>query len=382
MKIAICGTRGVPACYGGFETFAEELGARLVERGHEVVVYGRRHVIDYPDPVYRGMSLRLLSAPRHKYLETPIHSLLSFLHLLRHRVDVVLLCNAANSPFAWVLRLGRMPVAINVDGIERRRAKWNMLGRLWYRLGEVSSVAFASRIVADATVIQDYYALTYGAYSEVIRYGCRAVPAAVVEAKLSGGIAPTLSSEAVFNALGVRPGGYILYVSRLEPENNAHVAIRAYNRLHATLRADTPLLIVGDAPYADDYKEQLRSQATEGVIFAGYRFGKEYEVLQQGALVYLQATEVGGTHPALVEAMGFANCIIANDTPEHREVLGDSGRYYPKNDADCLSDVLAELLADRTAIYAARRAAYSRAQMEFDWEKIASQYESLFGELV
>ena len=114
MKIAICGTRGIPACYGGFETFAEQLATRLVERGHDVVVYGRKHVIDWDQPFYKGVKIRLLGAPRHKYLETPVHALASYVELLRNKVDVVLSCNAANSPFLWVLNLGGMPVAVNL----------------------------------------------------------------------------------------------------------------------------------------------------------------------------------------------------------------------------------------------------------------------------
>ncbi|MCB0325812.1 MAG: glycosyltransferase, partial [Bdellovibrionales bacterium] len=109
-KVALCGIRGIPACYGGFETFAEELCPRLVERGYEVVVYGRSHVISHSEPLYKGVELRLLPAPKHKYLETPVHTIRSFLDLWRRPVDCVLLCNAANSPFIPIARLRGIPV--------------------------------------------------------------------------------------------------------------------------------------------------------------------------------------------------------------------------------------------------------------------------------
>src|SRR6186997_773002 len=102
MRIAILGTRGVPASYGGFETFAEELGNRLVRRGHDVTVYGRSHVVDAGSRMHRGMRLRPLPAIRHKYLDTVSHTALSVLDGLRHRFDVVLICNVANAPFALV----------------------------------------------------------------------------------------------------------------------------------------------------------------------------------------------------------------------------------------------------------------------------------------
>ena len=385
LRIAICGIRGVPACYGGFETFAEALGTRLVQHGHQIRVYGRTHVIDYQDSKYLGMEIKLLPAPRHKYLETPVHTLLCLLHLIFYRVDVILVCNAANSPFIWISRLTGTPVAVNVDGIERKRAKWNWVGRLWYRLGEITSVLFASRIVADADIISEYYLKTYRAKSDVIRYGYNETLATAVEKKVTKGqFAGDLADKKVFSEIGISPGKYILYVSRLEPENNAHIVIKAYNMLPVELR-HYPLVIVGDAPYAAQYIRGLKSLADERpketvgrVVFAGYRFGEDYPLLQWGAGVYIQATEVGGTHPALVEAMGFGNCILANDTPEHREALGDSGIIYRKNDACDLQNCIARVLSDDLALLDARRAAHKRALTLFTWNKIASDYEKLF----
>lgn len=382
LRIAICGTRGIPACYGGFETFAEELASRLALRGHQVTVYGRRHVIDYDQPTYRGAKIKLLPAPQHKYLETPVHGLLSFLDLLRDPVDVVLVCNAANSPFVWIPRLRKMPVIVNVDGIERQRRKWNALGRCWYRIGELCSVCFASEIVADAEIIREYYRSTYRSSSELIRYGYRERFPEKVAAKVDSGepITYSPSETEIFRELGVQPDRYLLYVSRLEPENNAHLVIEAYQRLVGE-EASMPLVIVGDAPYAHEYIQGLRAKAGPRVVFAGFRFGEAYELLQVGARLYVQATEVGGTHPALVEAMGFANCIIANDTPEHREVLGEAGLIYKKNDPEHLADLMMRCLSSADEVSAHRRAALTRARELFAWERIVDDYEKLFGVL-
>ncbi|MCB0345282.1 MAG: glycosyltransferase [Bdellovibrionales bacterium] len=383
MRIAICGTRGIPACYGGFETFAEELSIRLVKRGHEVRVYGRKHVIDYDEPTYQGVEICLLPAPRHKYFETPVHSLISFFHLLFHRVDVVLVCNAANSPFVWLLRLAGLPVAVNVDGIERRRAKWNFVGRLWYWLGERCSVWFATRIVADADVIAEYYREQYGADSSVIRYGYSLTAEAAAQSKADGDgkHLDFLNENPLFSELGIRVDSYILFVSRLEPENNAHVVIDAFNGLPEELRRRCPLLVVGDAPYAREYIDSLHQMACDEVVFAGYRFREAYIALQLGAAIYVQATEVGGTHPALVEAMGFANCIVVNGTPENTEVIGDAGHVYSKNDSQMLRRTFSRLLSDVDSIGASRRAARTRAKQLFSWDNITSDYERLFESL-
>ncbi|MEO7143715.1 MAG: glycosyltransferase, partial [Bryobacteraceae bacterium] len=118
LKFAILGTRGIPARYGGFETFAEELSTRLVARGHQVIVYCRAR---HPEPRYRGVSLVYLPTIRHKYFETVVHTFLSTLHLLGQHADAALYCNAANAIFTWMPRAAGIPVALNVDGLERNR---------------------------------------------------------------------------------------------------------------------------------------------------------------------------------------------------------------------------------------------------------------------
>lgn len=390
MKIAICGTRGIPARYGGFETFAEELAVRLVQRGHQVRVYGRPHVVESPASTYRGVELCLIPAVRQKYLETPLHTLICFLHAVFHPADVLLVCNGANSPFLWIPRLVGMPCLVNVDGIERLRGKWNRLGKLWYRLGEICSVLFASAVVSDAEVIRRYYLETYHRNSAVIPYGFRQGEEQRVLKKtglrLEGAELVECAQEtltfneaerALFAELGVEPGRYLLYVSRLEPENNAHLVIEAYQRCSDAVTR-YPLVIVGDAPYAHEYIAKLRQMAGPRVIFAGFRFAESYVALQLGARLYIQATEVGGTHPALVEAMGYGNCIIGNGTPENIEVIGDSGAIYSKNDVGELAGLLEQISPDDSKILAMSRQAIRWARRKYLWETIVSSYEDLF----
>ena len=365
MKIAIAGTRGIPAHYGGFETFAEELSVRLAKRGHDVVVYGRkRFFTTYDGPAsYRGVGIRITSTVMHKYLETPLHSLTTFIDLFFRPVDVVLLCNAANSPFSWISRLRGMPLATNVDGIERLRGKWNSLGRLWYRLGELSAVFFSNRIVADAQMIKHYYRETYKTDSQVIAYGANVI---------------RRSAGNVLAQFGLSARNYVLYVSRLEPENNALGVVEAYGRSSSQI----PLVIVGDAPYAKEYIARVKAAADNRVVFTGFQFGEAYQELRSNALVAVQATEVGGTHPALVEAMAYGNCVIANRVPEHEEVLGEAGLYYEKNDFSQLTKLFTKVLSDPDLIVRYGLLAQARAQEHYDWEAVTDKYERLFNELV
>ena len=381
LRIAICGTRGIPACYGGFETFAEEISKRLVARGHSVRVYGRKHLIDYSEELYNGVEIKLLPAPKFKYFETLGHTFFSFLHLLKNKVDIILVCNGANSPLIWIPRfIGRMPVIVNVDGIERKRGKWNRFGKIWYRLGELCSVYLSNRFISDAEVIRQYYQDTFNKTSLVIPYGCRDVSKDFLSKKIEG-TNDFPRDRSLFLELGVDPGNYILYVSRLEPENNAHIVIKAYNELRANSKITMPLLIVGDAPYAKSYINMLKDIAGEGIIFAGYRFGKSYEELQKSAYLYVQATEVGGTHPALVEAMGFANCIVVNSTPENLEVVGNCAIPYEFNNISSLAHNLSVLIEDKSKVLDYRRNARARVEKYYSWDVITKDYEQLFYEL-
>ena len=364
LRIALMGTRGIPARYGGFETFAEQLSSRLVARGHEVIVYERCRFWDRwgaRTPV-DGVERRSTPTIYHKYLETPLNALTSFIDVLFQRVDAVLVCNAANSPCAPLLKIKGAPLLINVDGIERNRAKWNALGKAWYRLGEWCSVKLATRIVSDAEVIGEYYQETYGIESTVIPYGVHPVRRDPGE---------------TLKRYGLDSNRYLLYVSRLEPENNALGVIEAYNNLQTSM----PLVIVGDAPYATEYKKKLRAVASDGVIFTGFQFGDAYQELQSNCFAYIQATEVGGTHPALIEAMSYRNCVIANGTPENLEVVGDGGLCFRKNDFWHLKELLQGIIDNPQQMESFAEKAYRRVMAEYSWDAVVSQYEQLFSDL-
>lgn len=357
MRIAILGTRGVPARYGGFETFAEQLGARLAAQGHEVIVYGRSAYVPRGLKSYLGMRLVRLPAPRSKYLETVIHTLFAALHALGRRWDVLYVCNSANVPAAALLWLMGRRVVLNVDGLEWQRKKWGRAGRWYYRTCARIAARLPVHVVTDARVIQGHYRDAYGRQTNYFAYGTDLDP---------------VPDDGTLGRLGLEPGRYVLYVSRLEPENNAHVVIDAYR----SVSTDLPLAIVGDAPYATDYIARLRQTDDPRVRFLGAIYGHGYHVLRSHAAAYVQATEVGGTHPALVEAMGFGNAIIANDVAEHRETLADAGLYYRRTTE--LAEGLQQLLDDAPLASTLRERARDRARDTYSWDRVAEQYASWF----
>ncbi len=373
MRIALLGSRGIPARYGGYETLMEEIAVLLAAWGHEVTVYCRSHYTRRDEREHRGVRLVVLPTIRGKYFDTPVHTLLSCLHVLWRQLrrlgrggeyDAALVVNAANALFVPILRLSGVPVALHVDGIEKRRAKWGPLGRLVYALSERLAVRLPNALVTDAEVIEAHYRERYRASSYLITYGVDPRPPA---------------KEEVLARLGLERRGYFLYVSRIEPENNPHRVLEGY----ALTGGDLPLVLVGDAPYSSALQAELRrlAAADRRVILTGAIYGDGYRELQANAFAYIHATEVGGTHPALVEAMGYGNALVVNDTPENREVAGPEALYFRAADPPSLARALERLVAEPERAVSIGTYAANRARERYSWQAVARSYESLFSNL-
>jgi glycosyltransferase involved in cell wall biosynthesis len=359
MNIAILGTRGIPARYGGFETLADELSRRLVERGHRVTVYCRRPFIDPSDVFDRRIQRVILPTISNKHFDTLFHTFLSILHVIFTDAEVILICNVANSPFAWLPRLFRKPTALNVDGLDRKRRKWNFIGQTFLHFCEVLSAFTPTRVVTDARAVQDYYRQRYRTTSEMIGYGAQPFPAGNH-----------------FDQFGLSSRQYILYVARLEPENNPELVLRAYREL----KTEWPLVVVGGNPYQPAYVEQLKSLGDHRVVFTGSVYSDRYWSLQQNAGVYVFAGEIGGIHPALVEAMAAGNAIIYLDTPANRETTSGCGIPFQHSPAD-LRAKLQQLLASRETMERMRIEAAGTAREAYDWKHVVDKYEALFRDL-
>ena len=365
LRIALLGTRGVPARYSGFETCAEELGARLVERGHHVTVYCRSQFSAGAGPVYRGMRRVTLPTIRHKYLDTMVHAGISTAHALTQRFDVGLYFIAGNSPVTWIPRVVGTRTVLNVNGLDWKREKWPPAAKLYLQLAERLSTILPNVCVTDSHVVQASYRERFKHEATYIPYGSE------LERRAPG---ETLAR------LGLTPGQYVLFVGRLVAENCVDHLIDAFPRL----RTDFKCVIVGGASYADDYIRSLheRAKVDPRIVLTGYLFGEGYRELGSNAGVFVETSGVGGTHPALVEAMAFGRCVVANDTPENLETMGAAGRSYRGAEgAQALANVLQDLLDNPEAVSALGIAAERRAHQHYTWQAVTDAYEGLFNQL-
>lgn len=358
LTIAMVGTRGVPAAYGGFETAVEEVGRRLADRGHDVVVYTRGS--ESKEKRYLGMRVVHLPAVPVKQVETLSHTGLSALHLmLRRRPDAAFVFNAANSPFLPLLRLRRVPTALHMDGLEWRRSKWGPRGKAYYRWAEQFGVRTADALIADAPGIADYYAHQFHVPTEMIRYG-----APVLDAVADGRL----------DELRLAPGGYHLVVARFEPENHVLEIVEGYRRSDARL----PLVVVGSAPYSTDYIQTIDEAAAgdDRIRLLGGVYDQELlDALYFHALTYDHGHSVGGTNPSLLRAMGAGTAVIAFDVAFNREVIDGDGWFF--STPDDVARAFEEAESDPSGTRDRGDRARQRARAMFRWDQVADAYEAL-----
>ena len=362
LSIAMLGTRGVPARYGGFETAVEEVGRRLAARGHQVRVYCRSGNVPDAGDEYLGMALVSLPSLRTRSFETLSHTGLSVGHLLARRADVAFVFNAANAPFLPLLQAARIPVATHVDGLEWQRAKWSGAGRRYYRAAEGWAVRWSDALIADAVGIADYYRHEFGVPTTLLRYG-----------------APILQGAGFdrLPELDLEPRGYHLVVARFEPENHVDLAVSGY----VASRARLPLVVVGSAPYADEYTRRVHAAArcSSRVRFLGPVWDQEQlDQLYAHAATYIHGHSVGGTNPSLLRAIGAGAATVAYDVGFNREVLNEDGRYFHAETE--LARHLEDAERDPAVTLERGRRLQQRARL-YDWDEVATGYERLARDL-
>jgi glycosyltransferase involved in cell wall biosynthesis len=363
LKVAILGTRGIPASYSGFETAAEQLASRLSARGHEVVVYCRPHVVNPSLRHYRGARLTHLPTIRNKYLDTFTHTLLSAIHTARReRPDVALFFIAGNSPLCLITRAAGIPTVINVDGLDSDRSKWPALAKRYLRFAERGAPRWADEALTDSHVVAEVFHRRYGEQIGVVPYGVDAPPA---------------EDDGTLERLGLEPRKYVLFVGRLEPENNPHLLVEAFARIPASRARDMKLVVVGGAPYAGEYIRHVHRSGDPRVIFPGYVFGKAYWELQRHAYAFCAPTEVGGTHPVILEALAAGNCVLVNDHAPNVETIGDAGLTFSGRDGVPSLTAQLERLFDEPAVVERYRARARERARRYSWDAVTDQYEAL-----
>jgi len=362
LRIAIFGGRGIPSTYSGTETFLIELAPRLVERGHEVIVYCRRSLFRDRPSHYNGVRLIYLPSVETKNLGTFTHTLACMIDVLRRGVDAMLVTNVANAFHCIIPRIFRKNCAINVDGIEWKRGKWGRAGKAYFYLNaKLCGKILPKGIITDAYAMRRLYLEEFKTPSACIAYG--------------GNIERSINPEVV-RQYGLEPGNYYLIASRLVPENNAALIVEGFQKA-PTRRI---LAIAGDANYKSQFVHDLKANSGDRVRFLGHVDSIEHvKELHCNAYAYIHGHMMGGTNPALLKALAYGNCILAHANPFSDEVLGGHGLLF--GDAEDLAEKIHLIESKPELAESYRRRAPERIRTVYNWERITDQYEELFYQL-
>lgn len=362
--VAFLGSRGVPARYSGFEVVVEHLGTLLAERGYPVTVYNRFPQYHVASKAYNGMRIVALPTIPTKSLDTITHTALSALHALIQRYDIIYLCGVGNAIIGGFLRLMGYKVIINVDGADFNRAKWGSLARTWLRISESWAIKIGHRVIADNSEIVTRYQREYGATPLHLSYG------AIIREQ------PIHCGE--LKRWKLSPRSYILFVSRLTPENQADLLLRAF----AQYRGPLKLVICGGANYEHAYLRKLESLADDRVIFTGPRYGDSYLELSQNAAFYVMPADIEATRLVLLDQLGMGTAILYQECAATLEVLGQAAEPFCAADPEhALTEKITYLSEHPERCDELRRLALQRARECFHWNLVVDRYEKLFEEI-
>jgi glycosyltransferase involved in cell wall biosynthesis len=362
LKIAMIGSKGIPALFGGIEKHVEEISTRLAALGHDVTVYGR-------SPFSRsgtqdGVTVKVLPSVPTKKLDTASNALLSSIAAFFGNYDIVHFHGIGPSIFCWIPMRPSSRTVCTVHALDYRQSKWGKRAKRLLKLGEQRAVTKADAAVAVSRLMA---AQLSEKYDRDVRY-------------IPNGATPGQSPEFMEAAdLGVEPGGYILSVGRFIVERGFDTLIDAFERLDTDLK----LVIAGDARFEEEYAARIREMAGDRVILPGYVTGRKIEELYAHCAFYVLPSLVEGLPISLIEAMSHSRPVIVSDIPENLEVSGGIGESFRTGDSDDLLRAFNRVLSLRPEELAGMgEAGRRKVEAEYDWNTIASSLEELYLKLL
>jgi glycosyltransferase involved in cell wall biosynthesis len=353
-KVAIIGTVGVPANYGGFETLVENMIGINASEDVEYLVYCSSKSYKERLASYKGAHLVYISLKANGFQST-LYDIVSMIKTT-NKYDVALVLGVSGCIFLPVFRLWfKNRLIVNIDGLEHRREKWGKFAKWFLRKSESMAVKYADVIVTDNKGIQDYVTETYHKESVLIAYGGDHVERVVSEEV----------QEKVLKDYGLEKNNYATSVCRIEPENNCHIILDAFSK------TDKKLVYIGNWEKSE-YGRALMDQYAPfpNIIILGPEYNLDtLYALRSNATMYIHGHSAGGTNPSLVEAMFFGKPILAYDVLYNRATTGDKAYYF--KDSESLISLLNRNDLDGSAML-------SIAQKQYTWDIIARRYEELY----
>ncbi len=364
MKISYIAIKGIPIT-GGIEKYTEEVGLRLVKKGHDVKVFAIGHYVDR-EFYYKGMKIVPVPALKTKSLEKISAVMMAVLQAsFRDNPDIIHIHAFGPGMFSIIPRIMNKKVVVQGHGIEWMRSRWNNFGRWFLKLAEFPSVMIPNKITVVSRVMQGYLKRKYNIDSTYIPTGVNP---------------PQIEKPDLIRPYGLNGNDYILFSARLVREKGAHHLINAYN----ILKTEMKLVIAGDAPYEEIYKAELKSisKDNKNIIFTGFVSGRLLAELLSNCYVYVLPSEIEGLSISLLEAMSYGNCCLVSDIPENLEPLNGYGYSFKRNDVSDLKNKLEFLIGNEPYVNRVKAMARDHVLRNYSWDMIASQMEALYLDLL
>ncbi|MBN2120518.1 MAG: glycosyltransferase family 4 protein [Candidatus Omnitrophica bacterium] len=359
MKIAMLGTRGIPARYGGIETHLEELSSRLVLQGHQVIVYCRRPYSDCNQKFYKGVRLIHLPTIRNKYLDNIVHTFLSTLDVLKRKVDLVHFHGIGPSILVFIPRLFGIKTILTVHSLDWRHKKWGRLARLFLKTAEFIGVRLSHTVIVVPEELKAYVEEKHGRSAEYIPNGIKT---------------PIERKPEFLRERGLREGNYVLTVGRIIPGKGIEYLLEAAKRFNIEMK----VVVVGGSSYTEDYFQSLKKRANGNVLFLGKVYGRALEELYSNAYLYVTASETEGMSISLLEAMSYGRCVVASNIEANQKILKDSGFYFYNKDPLDLAQLLKVLAQDKDLVNTFGLKARQNLNGLYDWDKIALRTKKVY----
>ncbi len=368
MKITIIGSRGVPANYGGFETFAEEIAVNLAENYQydiTVVCDADQKKTNKGVNEYKGVKLLYSKYSKSK---NAILFYYDSIKMVADKYDIVYSCGPAGGMFGWLVHKHDNIMITNPDGLNWKRAKWSPLIQKGFRTFEYLATKFSDHIACDSYGIEKHIQDSYNTKKTfVAEYG--AYPNTYINVN-------NKEIEEILNKYNLKENAYHLVVSRLEPENHVHVIIDGYMKE----KRNYPLVIVGNLTETE-YTKGLQDNTNSSVIFVGGIYDKkELEVVRAKALDYCHGHSVGGTNPSLLEAMASKNLCVCHDNVFNREVVGENGLFF-KDESD-VNKFIKDIEDKPEQFDIMREGVYQKVLTYYTWGKITDKYSKAFEDIM
>jgi glycosyltransferase involved in cell wall biosynthesis len=362
VKVAFIGQKGIPATYGGVERHVEELAVRLAAGGIRPCVYNRRHYNDSPPTTYRGVDVVTLPSVATKHLDAISHVAVCTAHAIGHKADVIHYHAVGPALLSWVPRVAGVPTVVTVHGRDWQRPKWGGVASAALRAGEWTAMHAPDETIVVSSSLARELSAKYGRHARYIPNGIT----------LEETEDPTVLAE-----LGVEPGGYVLFASRLVPEKGAHYLAEAW----LGQRTDMRLVMAGDSSFSSDYVEGLRATCRRGggrIVLPGYVFGPRLAALFRHAALFVLPSDIEGLPIVLLEALGYGTPVLASEIPPNLEVLDGRGRTFHAGDVQDLARQLEAALGDLSALQEEATRSAASVIAAYDWDEVTRQTAAVY----